>query len=165
VTGHDFFRLADRGQVDAGIPVKQKIDVNRYLTQTRTVELDLEGKQEFGDLGRGHGLIVEERRFSCSGIGIGQGFLKSSNGLLVGPLDSDFYECPPSEHSCYALSTMPAKTIQEQLEELSSRMVQEQDPKTFNSLVKEMSQLLAVEGMNQLLAARESRVPKPAEKV
>jgi hypothetical protein len=49
---------------------------------------------------------------------------------------------------------MPAKTLTEQLEEISARMVKEQDPKTFSALVREMSQLLAFEGMSQLLAAR-----------
>jgi hypothetical protein len=54
------------------------------------------------------------------------------------------------------LPTVPAKTITEQLEEISAQMVKEQNPKTFNALVKEMSQLLAFEGMSQLLAAREA---------
>ena len=58
---------------------------------------------------------------------------------------------------------MTGKTVTEQLEELSARMVREQNPKTFSALVKEMSQLLAIEGMNQLLAAR-ACLPKPAEK-
>jgi hypothetical protein len=49
---------------------------------------------------------------------------------------------------------MPAKTLTEQLEEISARMVKEQDPKNFSELVKAMSQLLAVEGMSQLLTER-----------
>jgi hypothetical protein len=51
---------------------------------------------------------------------------------------------------------VPAKTITEQLEELSAQMVKEQDPQNFSALVKEMSQLLAFEGMSHLLAAREA---------
>jgi hypothetical protein len=31
VAGHDFFLVADGGQVDAGIPAKEYIDVRRYM--------------------------------------------------------------------------------------------------------------------------------------
>jgi hypothetical protein len=31
VAGDDFFRVADGGQVDAGIPMQEYIDVRRYI--------------------------------------------------------------------------------------------------------------------------------------
>jgi len=33
VAGDDFFRVADRGQVDAGIPAEEYIDIRRYVPQ------------------------------------------------------------------------------------------------------------------------------------
>jgi hypothetical protein len=33
VTGDDFFRVTDGGEVDAGVPTKKYIDVRRYMMQ------------------------------------------------------------------------------------------------------------------------------------
>jgi len=35
VPGHDAFRIAHRGQVDAGIPAQQQIEVSRHLLKSR----------------------------------------------------------------------------------------------------------------------------------
>ena len=38
VAGYDFFRLADGGEVDAGIPAQEYIDIRRYISQLGLVE-------------------------------------------------------------------------------------------------------------------------------
>jgi hypothetical protein len=53
---------------------------------------------------------------------------------------------------------MAGKTIKEQLADLCARMADEQNPKIFGRLVKEMSHLLAVEEMDRLLEAGEARL-------
>src|SRR5689334_6192791 len=35
VAGHNFFRVADGGEIDTGVPAEQYIDVYRYLFQLR----------------------------------------------------------------------------------------------------------------------------------
>jgi hypothetical protein len=53
---------------------------------------------------------------------------------------------------------MTAKTIQERLSELPLEMAGEKDPERFRKLVKEMSDLLAVQEMERLLEAGDSRL-------
>jgi len=62
VTGDDFVRGADGGEVHARIPAKQKIDVCRYLIELQGSQRDIEeGVEECGDAGHFHeGVIVED---------------------------------------------------------------------------------------------------------
>jgi len=64
VAGHDFFGVADGGEVDAGVPAEEYIDVRRYMLiecvvgcQSLVVGrwLSEKGTEEFGDAGGVHG--------------------------------------------------------------------------------------------------------------
>ena len=65
MTGDDFIRGADGGQVHTGIPAKQKIDVRRYLIELQGSQRGVEeGIEECGDASRFHeGVIVEDSLF------------------------------------------------------------------------------------------------------
>jgi hypothetical protein len=54
VAGHDFFRIADGGEVDAGVPVEKYIDVRRYVLAEGVVGFLQEGLKEVGDAGGVH---------------------------------------------------------------------------------------------------------------
>jgi hypothetical protein len=61
VAGHDFFRIADGGEVDAGVPVEKYIDVRRYMiaegvvgSESSVVGFLQEGLKEVGDAGGVH---------------------------------------------------------------------------------------------------------------
>ena len=47
VAGYDFFWLADGGEVYAGIPAEQQIDVRRYVFQLRLAESGVAPKPRF----------------------------------------------------------------------------------------------------------------------
>jgi len=59
VAGYDFLRIADRGEIDAGVPAEEKIDVCRYLLELRLAQgtrgtWPEERVEQFGDTGRVH---------------------------------------------------------------------------------------------------------------
>jgi hypothetical protein len=56
VASDNLFRVADGGQVDAGIPAKQYIDIRRYVVTEHIVgrRRPEEGDEEFGDAGGMH---------------------------------------------------------------------------------------------------------------
>ena len=56
VAGYDLFGVADRGEIDAGIPTHQYIDVRRYIRkQRRSIVFSDEGGQQLGYASGIHG--------------------------------------------------------------------------------------------------------------
>ena len=56
MAGHDMFRLPDGGQIDAGVPAQQQIDVRRYLLELHFGECPAfeKGIEQGGDAGEVH---------------------------------------------------------------------------------------------------------------
>jgi hypothetical protein len=87
VAGDDFFRLTDGGEIDAGVPAEEKIDVRRYLLELPRAQGMRCGAQErleqFGDAGGVHaGIILDGAVRGCESRMLGKAGALSGNSSL-----------------------------------------------------------------------------------